>query len=391
MSFKTLALIKKNFIKNIKIKFSRISSLKVEFYVINVVETIKESSMKKFIFTLLFTFICVQTVLADKITDDELFYAIIKGETYNVQRLLSEGADPNISNPDSGFTGLMRASLFSDNSILVLLLNAGADVNKETKNGKTALYYAVSNNDVDKVSILLNYGANADTKTIEGESLHSVARRNNNRNIMSMLFSASNRVTLNNYTEVNTTSALYILDDEASSIIKKDIAEDRPKTKANKFLYYSLNKNIYQATIDEYILRKTNPPKMFLITPYSLAKYYYKLSENKNNIEPYATLSIIKNYKNIAWIYVEPDKKISVINEVVIKIGEGRYPALAKDRYIPYELFRKTNLKVDNLWPFPANLFSKENDFLDIIVSYPAGKENNITIKNDFYNNKNIK
>jgi len=84
---------------------------------------------------------------------------LIEAETGNiaqVQKLLDEGADPNIKNSIEE-TALMWASLNGHTSIVKLLLNSGADPNIQDTYRSTALIWASS---YDIVKLLLNSGAN---------------------------------------------------------------------------------------------------------------------------------------------------------------------------------------------------------------------------------------
>ena len=57
-----------------------------------------------------------------------LYFAIRKGRRRNVVTLLDNGADPDIAVDSSGATALTRASAFAQWSIVILLLERGADV-----------------------------------------------------------------------------------------------------------------------------------------------------------------------------------------------------------------------------------------------------------------------
>jgi ankyrin repeat protein len=75
-----------------------------------------------------------------------------------VRALLAAGADPNIAvsdpHPLSGLTPLMCAVLHKNHGIAGLLLQAGADVNHVTANGRDALLFAVQRNDPRMVNRL---------------------------------------------------------------------------------------------------------------------------------------------------------------------------------------------------------------------------------------------
>jgi len=94
-----------------------------------------------------------------------LHNAATKGWTNATTKLLQLSANPNSktshwSNP--GTTPLMVASAMDKDDIAKLLLKAGANVNAETKDGKTALYIALVSKKPKMVGLLLDSGADFD-------------------------------------------------------------------------------------------------------------------------------------------------------------------------------------------------------------------------------------
>jgi hypothetical protein len=82
----------------------------------------------------------------------ELYVAAREGDADQVERLLSQGADPNATSPANRFgywlmgrlTPLMAASCSprSNAKVVALLLASGADVHRVSQGGVTALWYA---------------------------------------------------------------------------------------------------------------------------------------------------------------------------------------------------------------------------------------------------------
>jgi ankyrin repeat protein len=98
----------------------------------------------------------------------ELSYAVSSGDADTVKALLSEGisADSEIGN--SGITLLMQAK---NAQIAKLLLDAGADVNRRDKSGRSVLHH-IANREADSlmVALLLRAGANVNLKDNSGET-----------------------------------------------------------------------------------------------------------------------------------------------------------------------------------------------------------------------------
>ena len=84
-----------------------------------------------------------------------------------VKLLLIHGADPNLRDGKSltpliktAILGIRDARPMTDKlQIVVHLIDAGADINAQAPNGKTALMYAVSNARMEIVELLVNSGA----------------------------------------------------------------------------------------------------------------------------------------------------------------------------------------------------------------------------------------
>ncbi len=91
------------------------------------------------------------------------------------QILIDNGADVNKESPLG--TPLMNAATNAWNlEIVDLLIKAGADVNKQDKDGKTALFYAASSGNDDIVMALLKAGADAEIKDKDGKTYLEIER-----------------------------------------------------------------------------------------------------------------------------------------------------------------------------------------------------------------------
>lgn len=107
----------------------------------------------------------------------DLSGAVFTGDLASVKQALTEGADPNAKDPQSGSTLLATAALMGHTKVVALLLEHGADVNAKSRDGSTALHTAAFLGRVETVKLLLEKGAdttlrnNTGGTAIEGANL----------------------------------------------------------------------------------------------------------------------------------------------------------------------------------------------------------------------------
>ena len=95
-----------------------------------------------------------------------------------LNRLVNEQAELKIKVNEQdvyGKTALMYAIENNNKTATNFLLKSGADVNKQDKEGKTALMYAVEKKNPSLVKILLNNNANIDIRDKEGNTAVDIA------------------------------------------------------------------------------------------------------------------------------------------------------------------------------------------------------------------------
>jgi serine/threonine-protein phosphatase 6 regulatory ankyrin repeat subunit B len=102
-----------------------------------------------------------------------LFYAVRYGYLNTLYLLLENGADVNIAD-NEGLTPMMAMILRGDPSrsklITAVLIQYGADPNRQDDKGNTALHYAAKMNLSDTVSELIEKGASPDLKNNDGQT-----------------------------------------------------------------------------------------------------------------------------------------------------------------------------------------------------------------------------
>jgi ankyrin repeat protein len=103
----------------------------------------------------------------------ELLYAAGRGDLTSVRELIAKGVSVNAANHVGG-TALMSACASYRSEIVEFLLQAGADVNFRTNDGRTALHTAVGSSpslpekQKDCVRLLLNHSVQIDAQDNSG-------------------------------------------------------------------------------------------------------------------------------------------------------------------------------------------------------------------------------
>jgi len=106
----------------------------------------------------------------DATESDPLYSATIRADIEGVKKALAEGADINRQS-DNGYTALMWASTYSNrppyDEVAEFLINAGADVNISAKDGATAILDAAESS--EKITrLLIEKGADINARKNDG-------------------------------------------------------------------------------------------------------------------------------------------------------------------------------------------------------------------------------
>ena len=109
-----------------------------------------------------------------------------KGYPEMVKMLLEHGADIEVQDKD-GLTALFSAAYEGHTSVVQLLLNNGADFTARNQYGMTALLWAAWNGYLDTLQVLLDHGEDVDVKDDDGETALMKAAFQGHGNIINVL------------------------------------------------------------------------------------------------------------------------------------------------------------------------------------------------------------
>lgn len=112
---------------------------------------------------------------------------VAKGDVENSAKLITEGADIEARDPNTGASVLHYAVMRGNPEILDLLLARGADVNSRTKNGTTPLHTAVLYNRYEVAEKLIAKGADVNAQSASGATPLALASAAKNRTIAELL------------------------------------------------------------------------------------------------------------------------------------------------------------------------------------------------------------
>lgn len=145
--------------------------------------------------------------LKDKNNRLILHWAAVMGKERLVELLLQHERCPIDDEDDSGATPLILATLKGAHTICAQLLDKGANVNHQNKNGHNATKYAGSKNHKDVLKLLLEHGGDVNAKDHIGETpIHRVASMENTECLRLMLEHALMPVQINSQNKEGNTA-----------------------------------------------------------------------------------------------------------------------------------------------------------------------------------------
>ena len=122
-----------------------------------------------------------------------LYQAAEKGNLKAVKKLLEAGANVDKATKNSRTTALMCAAYHGHSGVVELLLGRGADVDKANNDGKTALIVAAKKGNLKAVKKLLEAGANVDKVDKNGKTALKLAEENFCKEIVDLLGKKASR------------------------------------------------------------------------------------------------------------------------------------------------------------------------------------------------------
>lgn len=123
-------------------------------------------------------------------------YCAVSNDHYQVAKnLLTYGANPNftVSKKVGGFTPLIEAVRNSNVQMVELLINNGADVERQTYEGETAISYAKRYNNKSIIALLSNAGSkNQETTKVETSEKKIIYTKNTTPKSVQIVFKTKN-------------------------------------------------------------------------------------------------------------------------------------------------------------------------------------------------------
>ncbi len=197
-----------------------------------------------------------------KSDDMPLITAVRSLNKYIIKLVLKQNIDVNAATSYLGDTALITACEIRppqlSNTIIQLLLNAGADLNKPAQNGDTPLLYAVKNNNPSITKQLIAAGADVNKQDTLGKTALMIATMNGNYEIVQMLIKANADV--NKQDKNGNTALLMALTSEIYTPEMFKVIQLLIKHNSNTSL-----QNNYKETAWDILLKEANPRILLFI------------------------------------------------------------------------------------------------------------------------------
>jgi ankyrin repeat protein len=131
-------------------------------------------NMKKPVLLIAFTFVAVLILSAcqpgSQQVENEVFTQVRKDDAAGLSRYLGEGGDPNLKNPDGDSLLYVASGAKGGLSVVLALLQAGADTELVSRENRTPLHTAAAWCNDRIVEALLGAGASALALNSEGKT-----------------------------------------------------------------------------------------------------------------------------------------------------------------------------------------------------------------------------
>lgn len=270
-------------------------------------------------------------------------------------------------------TDFISAIYRNDLPAVSQMLSEGANPNA-TSNGMTALYAAVAMQNVDIVKTLVAAGADINKPGIGGVSVTFTAQSMGNQELLEALYSNVSDSVIpipKEYPQIENKTSLIVLDDVSLSKAKKEASQLNDIDEWNLRVAYFLGSKGYS------IFSNSSEQRVQLITPYSIAKYAYYVTERNFKEPKQMTINNILSHNNVAWLWVWSNGAYDAIlgngpapgiTNVVIRKGNKIYQPLPREKYTPDYTFMAANINRAAAWAFPIEIFSNDNTPFEIVL-----------------------
>ena len=111
----------------------------------------------------------------------------MNGDVSKVVEMVEAGMPIDITDGEYGLTALITAATYNRTDVVRCLLDKGADVNKQDREGMAALHFASGYKYTDVMRMLLQHGARKDIKDIGGITPIDSARWRNHKEAVDLL------------------------------------------------------------------------------------------------------------------------------------------------------------------------------------------------------------
>jgi len=125
---------------------------------------------------------------------EPLVKAAYENDLATVKKLLASGADVDVLDKSIDSTALAQAAVNDNREVMLVLLHAGAEVNKQNRSGETALMFLSERVSADTVRALIKAGADLEMKDDEGETALITAARLENTDVLKALISGGAKI-----------------------------------------------------------------------------------------------------------------------------------------------------------------------------------------------------
>lgn len=111
-----------------------------------------------------------------------------------VKKLLASGADADVLDKATDSTALAQAASNDNREMVLALLHAGAEINRQNRDGETALMFLSESVSADTLRALIKAGADLELKDDDGETALIYASRVQNTSVLRALISAGAKI-----------------------------------------------------------------------------------------------------------------------------------------------------------------------------------------------------